>query len=749
MRPPATKSKPVPTGQATPVAARARFPAWLMALTLVMATIALYWPATSHDFISFDDQDYVTANPQVQGGLSWEGLKWACLNQVACNWHPFTVLSHMLDCQLFGLRPWGHHLTSVLLHALNAGLVFALLQQLTGARWRSLLVAALFALHPLRVESVAWVAERKDVLSGFFGLLALMAYARYVEVQSLKSKVQSPKFEGATQPLAAGSALDVRCSMFGVQVPSHLPSSIFYLLSLLFFALGLMSKPMLVTWPFVMLLLDYWPLHRLQLQTQESRLKTSLPLLVEKLPFFALATLVSVVTFLVQQHGGAVTAAENLPLKLRVGNALISYGRYLGKLFWPSDLSIFYPHPGQWPLGLVVFAGGSILGISVLLWVQRRRAPFLLVGWLWFLGTLVPVIGLVQVGAHSMADRYTYLPLIGVLILTIWGASELTQRWRYQVFALSLAGWATIVVCIPLTWQQLGYWKDNETLLRHWIGGVEKLWVAHNGPNVSLLHYNLGLMLEKKGQATEAIRQYQEALRLNPDDADAHSSLGAAFDGKGQVDEAIRQYREAVRLKPDNAEVHNNLGIALGRQGQSEEAIRQFYEAIRLKPSEADTHVNLGTVFDDKGQLDEAIRQYQEAIRLKPDHAEAHNNLGIALGRQGQTDEAIRQFQEAIRLKPDRADAHYNLGVALGSKGQTDEAIRELQEVIRLKPDHVMAHNNLGTVLYQQGRTDEAIRQFQEALRLKPDYAEARKNLDAVLAAKAGSATQPGASTKP
>jgi Tfp pilus assembly protein PilF len=592
-----------------------------MAGLLVLGTMALYWPATRCDFVNYDDDLYVTANVHVQNGLTWESIKWACLNPVCCNWHPLTVWSHMAVCQVCGLNPWGHHLTNVLLHALNAGLVFALLQQMTGARWRSLLVAALFALHPLRVESVAWVSERKDVLSGFFGLLALMAYARYTEVQGLKSKVQSPK-----------SVVPSPWSL------SHLPSPVFYLLSLFLFALGLMSKPMLVTWPFVMLLLDYWPLRRLELSTLHSRScpseatagqrSTILRLVTEKIPFFVLAALVSVVTFVVQQRGGAVPAAENLPLGARVGNALISYCRYLGKLFWPTDLAVFYPHPGYWPLEKVLLAGGLILGISALLFVQRRRSPFLLTGWLWFVGMLVPMIGLVQTGAWAMADRHTYIPSLGVLILTIWGAYELTRRWRYAGLALSVAGGAAVVLCLALTRQQIGYWRDSETLFRH-------------------------------------------ALEITENNDLAHNNLGIALGKKGQTDEAIRQLQAALRLKPDQAETRNNLGAALGKKGQIDEAIRQLQEALRLKPDYADAHFNLGNALEKKGRTDEAIRQFQEATRLKPDYAEAHNNLGGTLFNKGQIDEAIRQFQAALRLKPDYAAARKNLDLVLATKAHS------------------------------------------------------------------------------
>jgi tetratricopeptide (TPR) repeat protein len=732
--------------------------AWLLALLLALVTLALYWPATSYDFFDRDDHLYVTGNVHVQNGLTWESIKWVCLNPVANNWHPVTMWSHMAVREVFGLKPWGHHLANVLLHALNGALVFAWLQAMTGARWRSLWVAALFALHPLRVESVAWVAERKDVLGGFFGLLALLAYARYAQGRGRKSEGRRPKAEGnpksearpvattrqrgeSPKPEAAGpwsvvsgpstlrSVTEDRFTLRSSATEdgwslSHLPSPVCYLLSLFFFALGLMSKATVVTWPFVMLLLDYWPLGRMQnaecrmrnakaTDTQHATRNTFhvsrhalLPLLVEKIPFFALAVAASVVTFVVQQRGGCLAADENLPLGVRLGNALISYGRYLGKLCWPTHLAVFYPHPGQWPLGQVLLAGGVILGLSALVWVPRRRAPYLLVGWLWFVGTLVPMIGLVQTGGQAMADRWTYLPSLGVLILAIWGAEELTRGWRYQGVALWVAGGVALVLCLGLTRQQIGYWRDRETLFRH-------------------------------------------AFEVTEDNAVGHNGFGIALGRKGQTDEAIRQFQEALRLKPDYGEAHKNLGIALFREGQIDEAIRQLQEAVRLEPAHADAHNNLGAALFQKGQSDEAIHHFQEAIRLEPDHTDAHYNLGVALGSKGQTDEAIRQYQEATRLKPDHADAHYNLGVALASKGQTDEAIRHFEAALKAKPDYPEAHNHLGVALARKGQMDEAIRQCQEALRLKPDYAGARRNLDAVLATKAHAPPPPGAATNP
>ena len=449
------------------------------------------------------------------------------------------------------------------------------------------------------------------------------------------------------------------------------------------FVFGLMSKPMLVTLPFVLLLLDWWPLERF-------KISRAWQLVAEKTPFFALATMISVVTFVAQKQGGAMMTVENLPLGARIGNALISYCRYLGKLFWPTDLAVYYPHPGYWPLGEVLLASVFFIGVSVLLFVERRRYPYLLMGWLWFVGTLVPVIGLVQVGGQAMADRYTYIPSLGVLVFIIWGAYEMAGRWRVHVSGLSVAGSALIILCLALTRQQLGYWKDSETLFRHTVEVTK---------NNHIAHIVLGKALFDKSQTAEAIGQYQEAIRLKPDDVDAHMDLGVALFKQGQTDEAINQYQEAIRLKPNYAEPHYNLGVTFLENGRTDEAIRQFQEAIHLKPDDPKVHINLGVALLNQGQTDEAISQYQEAIRLKPDYAEAHNNLGTALLNKSQTDGAISQYQEAIRLKPDYAEAHFNLGVALFNQGQTDNAVSQFQEAIRLKPDYTDAQSNLTKIL--------------------------------------------------
>jgi Flp pilus assembly protein TadD len=592
-------------------------------------TIAVYWPAIRGDFVNYDDPDYVTANPCVQNGLTLEDIKCAFLNPVASNWHPLTILSHMLDCQCFGMNPMGHHLTSLLLHACNAALGFVWLRLLTGATWRSLLVAALFAVHPLRVESVAWVSERKDVLSGCFGLLTLIFYTRYARMEeAIESRGASAQGIPST----------------GTWSPTR-----DYMSALLFFGLGLMSKAMLVTWPFVMLLLDYWPMSRY-------RHGNAWQLVREKAPFFVLAAAGCLVTLAVQHHAGAVAAFHNLSPLARCENALVSYCRYLGKMIWPTNLAVFYPHPGNWPPKQVLVAGLLLAGISALLLVKRRKYPFLLMGWLWYVGTLIPVIGLVQVGDQSIADRYTYLPSLGLLIMVVWGLNELARQWRMPAIALSLAGAAAIFPCLLETRQQLGYWQDSKTLFQHALDVTANNHIAQN---------NMGAVLEAEGRIDEAITHYQEAIRLRPDDAPARYNLGNAFMKQGRLDEAIGQYQEAVSLDPANTDVLKNLGNAFYKSGRLDEAISQYQKGIRLNPDDATLHYNLGKVFEKQGQTDEAISQFREAVRLAPDYAEAHNNLGWSLQAKGLIVEAINQYEEAVRLKPDYELAQKNLESAL------------------------------------------------------------------------------------
>ena len=549
-------------------------PAWLVAVLLAVATIAVYWPALRCDFIGLDDAVYVTLNSHVQGGLTWESVKWAFSDtKQAAYWAPLMWLSHELDCQLFGLHPWGHHLMNVLLHAANTGLVFLLLHRMTGALWRSALVAALFAVHPLRVESVAWIAERKDVLSTFFGLLSLIFYARHA-----KPKIGNRKPETGN-----------------------------YLLSLLFFTLGLMSKAMLVTMPFVMLLLDYWPLNRVR--NAECGMWNFKNLVLEKIPFFALAAAMCVVTFVTQNRGGAVMTVESLSLGARVGNALVSYCRYLGKTFWPTDLAVFYPHPGYWPLEEVLLAGAFLCGISALLFVKRRQCPFMLMGWLWFAGTLVPVIQLVQSGGQAMADRFTYFPSLGVLVLATWGAHELTRRWRHQVIVLPAAASAAIVLCVAVTRHQLGYWRDGETLFRHTLEITRNNFVAHN---------NLGVALLKEGRTKEAIRQFLAAVNINPDDPDAESKLAGVLEMK---DSSVQI------LDPSTL---NNLAWELAACPDA--GIRNGALAVKLAERACElTHyqqiIFIGTLaaaYAEAGRFDEAVATGQKACALASELGETN-----------------------------------------------------------------------------------------------------------------------------
>jgi tetratricopeptide (TPR) repeat protein len=728
---------------------------WLC-LLLGIVVFWTFFPAINNGFVNYDDIAYVTENIHVQPGLTWEGVKWAFRSSTAGNWHPLTWLSHMLDCQLYGLHPWGHHLTSVLLHTANTLLLFMVLRRMMGLRshksirrnepqqpcdlpprnanktanaataatvpqagatWRSLWVAVLFGLHPLHVQSVAWIAERKDVLSTFFFLLTLGAYVRYAQKRSrVESRESSAESSGlALDPLARRS-----------EAKTARRWTLDYFLALGFFGLGLMSKPMLVTLPCVLLLLDYWPLKRVagnawpafaqklrrgrrvtsgptdespvtlnsQLRSIASRPSTLNQLVVEKIPFFLLSVMACVVTFMVQKSGGAVTTLERLSFLARMGNALVSYVLYLGKMFWPENLAVLYPHPAGWPAWAVLGSGLLLLGLSILAVVVRRQRPCLPVGWFWFTGTLVPVIGLVQVGEQSMADRYMYVPMIGMLILLAWSLPEFTGRFRYGMAVLSAAATASAVLCLLITRQQIGYWKDSETLFRHEIA------VAGDTPTA---HYKLGVALNEKGDLDEAFRQFQEVLKLTPHNFHALYALGIISSSKGQLDEAIPLFQEVIKLQPDYADAHYRLGVALGRKGRLDEAISQHQEALRLNPNYFDAHISLGAAFGRKGQLDEAISQFQEALKLDPKNIGALYNMGTAFNGKGQLDAAIASFQKVLELKPDYADAHNNLGLAFSRKGQLDEAINQFQEALRLDPNHVKARNNLATTLKIKG----------------------------------------------
>jgi protein O-mannosyl-transferase len=657
---------------------------WI-AIALALVTLAVFCPVTGFQFVNYDDTDFVTANPHVQAGLTAEGFRWAWRSEVARNWHPVTMISHMLDCQLFGVKPWWPHLVNVLLHAANAALLFGLLRRMTGAVWRSAAAAALFALHPLHVESVAWVSERKDVLSTLFWLLTTWAYVRFVE----EFKVQSSKFK------------------------------VFYGLSLLFFALGLMSKPMLVTLPFTLLLLDYWPLQRMIPGAPFWRL------VAEKIPFFALSAVSCVVTYRVQQQGGSVLGLQYFPLGARLGNALISYVRYVEKMFWPRHLAALYLRTGEWPWWLVALAALLLLAVSALVLMQRRRRPYLAVGWFWYLGTLVPVIGLVQVGMQAIADRYSYVPLIGLFVMVVWGGWELAGAWRLGKFAPGAAAGA-LTACAVLTVHQEFYWKDSETLFKRMIDAT---------PNNYMARYNLGNMYSKENRTVEAISNLTAAIEGEPNYAEAHNNLGGIYLEQKRYDEAIEQYRTALRVHTEYLYCFN-LANALADAASARhntngfaEARRAYQQASELNPAASDAHHNLALTWQAQGRASEAMAEFEQAARLDSNRVDTWTQLGFLYATQNRMPEAERAFRELVRLQPNNAEAFGWLGNALAEQKKLADAIPFYLTALKINPADCKNEFNLGLTLSRLGKREEAAEHYRAALRINPNYAEAQTAL--------------------
>jgi tetratricopeptide (TPR) repeat protein len=649
----------------------------LICLLLVASVLGLYAGALNCEFVNYDDPAYVTSNAQVEKGLTWPGVLWALQSGAASNWHPLTWMSHMIDVTVWGLNPRGHHLTNIILHAANAALLFLLLRELTGAMGRSAAVAALFALHPLRVESVAWVSERKDVLSALFWILTVWAYARYARQRQRK----------------------------------------YYVLSIAAFVLGLMAKPMLVTLPFVLLLLDYWPLGRVKQDWKQ--------LCLEKIPYLVPALASSVVTFIVQQRGGAVSAMAALSVGARVANVFISYVRYLGKTFWPLDLSILYPHPRHWPAWEVIASVLFLTAVTAAIWRWRRQQPWLVTGWLWFLGMLMPVIGLVQVGIQSMADRYTYLPGIGILIMVVWSLDKWLGATPAGRWSLLSAGAAAALACAALTVRQVGYWANSEALFEHAVAVTEDNYLAYN---------NIGFYLTNRGQGAKAMEFYRRSLEINPNYEDAHNNLGFALAGACSNQAAIAEYIKALSINSNLTEAHNNLGNALAAVGSNAEAMHEYEVALQEDPHHAQAHNNLGIALATHGRLDEAIGHFREAIVDKPDYASAHSDLGNALALQGKWDEAIEQYEICLKLDPNDPQLHNNLGNVLAQQGRLDEALSQYAASVKGDASNAGTRVNFAQALLRKGRRDEAIAQLREAARLKPGDPAIQQQLNAVEA---------------
>lgn len=655
----------------------------LLSLLLVLVVFGVFLPATRNDFTSYDDPLYVSANSHVQHGLTWAGIKWAfrCTGGTA-NWHPLTWLSHMLDCQVFGLRPWGHHLTSIVLHSANALLLFFLLRAMTGAIWRSAVVAALFGLHPIHVESVAWVAERKDVLSACFWLLTFWFYCIYAKKPALR------------------------------------PRRAFYALSLVCFVLGLMSKPMLVTVPFVLLLLDYWPLRRLEPSTVRR-------LIIEKIPFFGISTVISINTFLIQKESGEMSMVGTLPFVWRLENAIISYARYLGKIFWPVDLAVFYPHPGHWPPGSVLAATVVVAAVSVLMLVMGRRHRYLPVGWFWFLGTLVPVIGLVQVGAQSMADRYIYMPSVGIFLVLVWGACDLAERWPKAAGIETVSAAVVLALCSVLTIHQISYWQNSTTLFKRAASVTKDNWRALNNLGAALLH---------DGRLDEAEKVLQEAALLNPGDASVHNNLAGVLMRQRRFEEAIEELRKVLSFRPTEVTARVNLGAVLVNRGRFAEAIPYLEAAVKLAPKNSAGHDMLGIALLGTGRFAEAIEQYRTGVSLNPESPVIRNNLGIALMRAGSLDEALAQFQESLHLKPDSAQTYRNMGEVQAKEAHWDAAATNYQKSLQLEPTSAEGHFQLALVLIRLNKRTDAIDQLRQALRLQPNFSQAAQALRIISA---------------
>lgn len=666
-------------------------------LGLVALVLLGYAQVAYHDFVGFDDSAYIGQNPYVSRGLTWEGVRWSVSTFHMGNWHPLTWLSHMLDCELFGLDPGPHHLVSVLLHAASAVVLFLALRRMTssmGSVWPSAVVATLFALHPLRVESVAWAAERKDVLSGLFWMLTLWAYAGY-----------------AARPGIGRYAMVVAA-----------------------LALGLLAKPMLVTLPFVLLLLDVWPLGRWRVGSGAGASEGVPPtrLLLEKLPLILLAAGSAAVTLVAQRSVAAVGSLEVLSLGTRLQNAAVSYVAYLWKTIWPAGLAYYYPHPalsgGSGDSSWTPAAVGAVIllaAITIAAAATLRRRPCLAVGWLWYVGTLVPVIGLVQVGMQARADRYTYLPTLGLYLAVVWALVEMAHRSTTFRRVVSAGGMVVVGACLVATWVQVGHWRDSRSLAEHALSVTQGNFQAYN---------LLGTALQHEGESAEAEAAFRRALDIKPDCSECQINLATVLGGEGHLEEAALLFRLALQVNPEQsgARAHNGLGAVLEKQGDLAGATSHLQEALRLNPDYAEAHNNLGAVYEKRGDLEAARSEFEHAVRLAPRYALARQNLGGVLQRQGDLDGAAEQLRQALRLQPDMIEARFKLAVVLATRGDLAEAAEQFGRVLEADPDFAEAHYDIGVVLAGMGEVERAVAHLERALALDPEYELARRALESL-----------------
>jgi tetratricopeptide (TPR) repeat protein len=728
-----------------------------LCLLLTAGVAAVYGRVVGFDFVDYDDLFYVARNPHVLAGLTWDGVKWAFAKTHVNYWCPMTWLSFMLDREIFGVGAWGFHLTNVLLHIADTLLLFWVLMRYTKALWASFFVAALFGLHPLHVESVAWVTERKDVLSTFFWMLAMLAYVRFLERRTAWR----------------------------------------YTIMLVAFALGLMAKPMVISLPFVLLLMDYWPLRRFR--PQDGIGIGPFHLILEKIPLLALSAMAGVVTSVAQKTSMADLSVFSLGY--RISNALVSYCDYILKMFWPVKLAVFYPHPSAGIAGWKIAVSAVVLLVITVIVILLRRHRYLLAGWLWYLGVLVPVIGFVQVGRQAMADRYAYIPLTGIFIMLIWSACDIVGNRRYRQVIAGIGGTAIVGALGVMTFVQVGYWRNNVTLFTHTsavttdnylaysdlatqyaLNGdfekakseIEKVMKA-NVREIDVL-YNVAKCLEMMGRPEEAIEYYNRILAITPGDTDTYSALAAMESNRGNFQRAIDLCRNGLRYHPENGDLHGRLGSLLLQTGLVDEAIKEmetaikfgaesavygnlgvamlsrgdlakaagyFNSSIKLNPANAEAHYNLGNTFLAQDLPAKAVGEYQMAIKVRPNYAKAYCNLGVAFLQIGRFNEAIKGFRRAIELDPNSSDAHFNLAVRLSDSGSIDEAVEHMRKGIELAPQDLAARCRLAEMLLLQDKVEQATAEYEKVLKIDPANEDARAGLEKIRTGNTASVATP------
>ena len=661
-----------------------------IAAAIVGVTLAVFWQVHDFGFLNYGDNVYVTENPYVLNGVTWDGIVAAFTKPQNAGWNPVPTLTHMIDVDLFGLDPGPPHFINLLFHCSNTIVLFFLLLGMTGARWPSAFVAALFALHPLHVEPVAWLSSRKDVLSMHFMLMTVRFYLKYVEKPSWK----------------------------------------LYVLTVVHFLAALLSKPMVVTLPVLLLLLDFWPLRRVADASPilAEKRQAAFRLVREKIPLFVCSAAVCVITVLVQRSGGAVRSFEEYSVYGRVGNAIVSYLAYIGATLWPVDLVPYYPHPGAWPLLSVLGAAGVLVFFTAVALLRMRKSPYLIVGWGWWLVSLLPVIGIIQIGSFARADRFTYLPHIGLFIIFAWGIEELTRRVPRRGPLLAACAVVLFVPMIMATYQQTGRWRDTITLFDYALAVSPDNPVAHN---------NLGVELMKQARTSDeepslleaAEKHLRAAVAIAPAYADAHNNLGIALMLQGK-EGSREEFNTALELDPYDTNALINAANALLDTGAVDKAIAKYRRAIELAPANSDARYNLGVALQQRDQLEEAVAEYRVAVELQPDDASMRARLANCLLLINRVTEAATQALEGVTLDPENADAQFNLGVALYTMGRTEDGIDALGEAVELDPDFLDAQFNLANALAIAGRTEEAIHHFEEVLRIHPGDGRAVQALE-------------------